>query len=202
MLLGIGSSGPQVAEGWHGQRFERQLERTRDYVAVVRRALARDRLAYDGETLTLPLPNGPGKALRLTIAPVQERVPILLAALGPENTRLAGEIADGLLPMLVSPAHLSAQRDWLEEGAARGGRSLERFVVAPQLLACVDDDLDAARDAMRPTLALYIGGMGSRDRNYYNRLVARQGFEDAAAQIADLYLDGRRRDAAAAIPPS
>ena len=102
-LLGIGSSGPQVAEGWHGQRFAKQLQRTREYVAVVRRALARERLEFHGETLELPLPDGPGKALKLTIAPVQDRIPIYLAAIGPNNTRLAGEIADGWIPFLFSP---------------------------------------------------------------------------------------------------
>src|SRR5436190_9986268 len=105
-LLGLGTSGPQVAEGWHGQRFGRQLQRTREYVAVVRKALARERLEFTGETLQLPLPDGPGKALKLTIAPVQERIPIFLAAIGPRNTTLAGEIADGWLPFLFSPEQL------------------------------------------------------------------------------------------------
>src|SRR3954470_12515601 len=103
MLLGIGSSGPQVAEGWHGQRFGKQLQRTREYVAVVRKALARERLEFEGETLELPLPDGPGKALKLTIAPVQDQIPVYLAAIGPKNTALAGEIADGWLPFLFSP---------------------------------------------------------------------------------------------------
>src|SRR3954468_18786180 len=106
MLLGIGSSGPQVSEGWHGVRFGRQLERTRDYVEVVRMALARERVEYHGETIDLPLPDGPGKALKLTIAPVQERMPIYLAAIGPKNTTLAAEIADGWLPTLLSPEHV------------------------------------------------------------------------------------------------
>src|SRR5437016_11163380 len=125
MMLGIGSSGPQVAEGWHGQRFARQLQRTRDYVAVVRMALARERVEFHGPTLELPLPDGPGKALKLTISPVQERIPIYLAAIGPKNTALAGEIADGWIPTLLSPAHLSELRSLLQEGAARSGRSLE-----------------------------------------------------------------------------
>src|SRR6478736_10307968 len=116
MLLGIGSSGPQVAEGWHGQRFARQLQRTREYVAVVRMALDRERVIFDGETLQLPLPDGPGKALKLTIAPVQERIPIYLAAIGPKNTTLAAEIADGWIPTLFSPEHLGEFRPLLEEG--------------------------------------------------------------------------------------
>ncbi len=104
MLLGIGSSGPQVSEGWHGVRFARQLQRTREYIAVVRKALARERLEFHGETIDLPLPDGPGKALKLTISPVQERIPIYLAAIGPKNTELAGEIADGWIPTLLSPS--------------------------------------------------------------------------------------------------
>src|SRR4051812_45039087 len=121
MLLGIGSSGPQVAEGWHGQRFARQLQRTREYVAVVQLALSRQRVVFDGETLQLPLPDGPGKALKLTIAPVQERIPIYIAAIGPKNTTLAAEISDGWLPTLFSPEHVGEFRPLLEEGFARAG---------------------------------------------------------------------------------
>jgi F420-dependent oxidoreductase-like protein len=200
MILGLGSSGPQVAEGWHGQRFARQLARTRDYVAVVRLALARERVAHDGETLVLPLPDGPGKALRLSIAPLQERLPILLAALGPNNTRLAGEIADGVIPMLAAPEHVLRMRGWLAEGAARAGRHPAALHVAAQVLACVDEDADRARDAMRATVALYVGGMGSRERNYYNDTVSRQGFADAAREVAERYLGGHQREAAAALP--
>jgi F420-dependent oxidoreductase-like protein len=200
MLLGIGSSGPQVSEGWHGVRFGRQLQRTREYIEVVRKALARERLEYHGETIELPLPDGPGKALKLTIAPVQEEMPIYLAAVGTKNTALAGEIADGWLPTLVSPEHRPELREPLEEGAARAGRSLDRFDVAPTVNAMISDDIDAARDAMRPFLALYVGGMGSREKNFYNQLVARYGFEDAAREVQDLYLAGRKEDAAAALP--
>ncbi|MEJ7798355.1 MAG: LLM class F420-dependent oxidoreductase [Solirubrobacteraceae bacterium] len=197
MLLGIGSSGPQVAEGWHGQRFGRQIQRTRDYVAVVRKALARERLQFDGETLTLPLPDGPGKALKLTISPLQERIPIYLAAIGPNNTRLAGEIADGWIPALFSPEHVADARTLLEEGAARGGRSLEGFEIAPTVNVCVTDDIAAGRDLVRPLLALYVGGMGSREQNFYNALVQRYGFEQEARDVQELYLDGRRSEAAA-----
>src|SRR5918995_5851972 len=118
VLLGLGTSGPQVAEGWHGQRFARQLQRTREYVAVVRMALARERVVFDGETLQLPLPDGPGKALKLTIAPVQEKIPIYIAAIGPKNTALAAEISDGWLPTLFSPEHVGEFRPLLEEGFA------------------------------------------------------------------------------------
>jgi F420-dependent oxidoreductase-like protein len=200
MLLGIGSSGPQVSEGWHGVRFGKQLQRTREYIEVVRMALARERVEYHGETIELPLPDGPGKALKLTIEPVQERIPIYLAAIGPNNTALAGEIADGWLPTLVSPEHLPELRRSLEEGAGRVGRSLDDFDIAPNVNVFIGDDIAGARDLMRPFIALYVGGMGSRDKNFYNKLVARYGFEDAARDIQDLYLEGRKDEAAAAIP--
>ncbi|HEV2769120.1 MAG TPA: LLM class F420-dependent oxidoreductase [Solirubrobacteraceae bacterium] len=200
MLLGIGSSGPQVSEGWHGVRFAQQLQRTREYVEVVRMALRRERVEIHGQTLELPLPDGPGKALKLTIAPVQEQVPIYLAAIGPRNTALAGEIADGWIPTLFSPEHVNEFRPLLEEGAARAGRSLENFVVAPTVYVSIDDDAVAARDRMRPFLALYVGGMGSRQQNFYNALVQRYGFEDAAREVQELYLEGKREEAAGALP--
>src|SRR6476469_4134520 len=117
MLLGSGSSGPQVSEGWHGVRFAKQLQRTREYIEVVRQALARERVEIHGETLELPLPDGPGKPLKLTIATVQERIPVYLAASGPKNTALAGEIADGWIPTLLDPGHLASLREHLDEGA-------------------------------------------------------------------------------------
>jgi F420-dependent oxidoreductase-like protein len=202
MLLGIGTSGPQVAEGWHGQRFAKQLQRTREYVEILRKALARERLVYEGETYELPLPDGPGKALKLMIAPVQERIPIYIAAIGPNNMRLTGEIADGWLPVFFSPEHVGESRALLEEGAARaGGMLAEDFDIAPTVNVAIDDDLDSARDRMRHFIALYVGGMGSRERNFYNQLVQRYGFEDAAREIQDLYLDGKKDEAAAAVPP-
>jgi F420-dependent oxidoreductase-like protein len=200
MLLGIGSSGPQVAEGWHGQRFARQLQRTREYVEVVRLALSRQRVEFHGETIELPLPDGPGKPLKLTIAPVQERIPVYLAAIGPKNTALAGEIADGWIPTFFSPEHVGDFRKLLEEGASRAGRSLNGFDIAPTVNAYVSDDRELARNLMRPVLALYIGGMGSRQQNFYNNLVQRYGFEDAAKEIQDLYLDGKKTEAGEAIP--
>ncbi len=202
MLLGIGSSGPQVAEGWHGQRFARQLQRTREYVAVVRKALARERLEFKGETLELPLPDGPGKALKLTIAPVQERIPIYLAAIGPKNTTLAAEIADGWIPTLFSPEHVGEFRPLLEEGFGRAGdgKGFDDFDIAPSVNVMVADDIGSARDAMRHYVALYVGGMGSRKQNFYNALVQRYGFEDAAREVQDLYLEGKKDEAAAALP--
>jgi len=200
MRLGLGPSGPQVSEGWHGVRFGGQLQRTREYVEVVRMALARERLEYAGEVFELPLPDGPGRALKLTIAPDQDRVPIYLAALGPRNVALCGEIADGWIPTLFSPEHADALRVPLEEGAARAGRSLAEIDVAPMVNVLVTDDLERARDAMRPFLALYIGGMGSRRRNFYVDVVARYGFEAEARKVQELYLDGHPDQAAAALP--
>src|ERR1700751_5624535 len=161
MILGIGSSGPQVAEGWHGQRFAKQLQRTRDYVAVLRMALARERVEFHGETLELPLPDGPGKALKLTITPVQERIPIYIAAIGPKNPALAGEIADGWIPTLFSPEAVGDFRELLQEGAERSGKSLDGFDIAPTVNVFVTDDLQAARDAMRPFIARSVGGVGA-----------------------------------------
>jgi F420-dependent oxidoreductase-like protein len=198
--LGLGLSGPQVAEGWHGQRFARPLARTRDYVTVVRMALERRRVAYQGPTLELPLPDGPGKALKLTITPAQQRLPIYLGAMGPGNLALAGELADGWLGFMFSPEHAGGFRDHLASGAARAGRGLDGFDVAPNVQVHISDDLDAARDAMRPFLALYIGGMGSRERNFYSEQAGRYGFEQAAAQVQEHYLAGRRQEAGAALP--
>ena len=199
MLLGIGSSGPQVAEGWHGQRFAKQIQRTREYVTVVRKALARERLEFHGETIDLPLPDGLGKALKLTISPVQDEIPIFLAAIGPNNTKLAGEVADGWLPMMFSPEHLDEFMPLLKEGADRSGRSLDGFRIAPSVNFLVSDDEAAARDAMRPFLALYVGGMGAREKNFYNDLACRYGYEENAKKVQDLYLDGKKDEAAATL---
>jgi F420-dependent oxidoreductase-like protein len=202
MILGIGSSGPQVSEGWHGVRFAKQLARTRDYVAVLRKALARERLEHHGETIELPLPDGPGKALKLTISTVQDRIPIYIAAIGPKNTQLAAEIADGVIPTLFSPEHVAVMREELQAGVDRAGdgKTIEDVEIAPQVQVYVGDDIAAARDLMRPFIALYVGGMGSRDKNFYNQLVQRYGFEDDARRIQDLYLEGKRDEAMAAIP--
>ena len=200
MILGLGTSGPQVSEGWHGVRFAKQLQRTREYVAVVRMALAHQRVEFHGESLDLPLPDGPGKALKLMIRPAQDRIPIFLAVLGPKNVALAGEIADGWLPVFFSPEHMATLRGPLEEGAALARRSLNGFQICPSVQVLISDDTAAARDAMRPMLSLYIGGMGSREQNFYNRLVSSYGFEAAARQVQDLYLAGRKSEAAAALP--
>src|SRR6187200_1572298 len=165
-------------------------------------ALARERVVYEGETLQLPLPDGPGKALKLTIAPVQERIPVYIAAIGPKNTTLTAEIADGWIPTLFSPEHIAEFHPLLEEGFARAGngKSLADFDIAPTASLFVTDDVDSARDAMRPFLALYVGGMGSREKNFYNRLAVLYGHADAARKVQDLYLEGKREEAMAALP--
>jgi F420-dependent oxidoreductase-like protein len=198
--LGLGLSGPQVAEGWYGQRFARPLARARDYLSVVRMALERQRVSYQGETLQLPLPDGPGKALKLTISPAQPRLPIYLGAMGPRNLALAGELADGWLGFLYAPEHAAGFREHLAAGAARAGRDLDGFDIAPNVQVHIADDLAAARDVMRPFLALYIGGMGSRERNFYTEQAARYGFEQAARTVQDHYLAGDRASAMAALP--
>jgi F420-dependent oxidoreductase-like protein len=199
-LLGLGTSGPQVSEGFHGVRFAKQLQRTREYVAVVRMALSHQKVEFHGETLDLPLPDGPGKALKLTIRPVQQPIPIYLAAMGPKNVALAGEIADGWLPVFFSPEHTAALRAPLQEGAERSGRTLDGFRICPTVNVMVSDDLEQARHAMRPALGLYIGGMGSREQNFYNRLVSSYGFEREAQEVQELYLAGRKSEALMALP--
>jgi alkanesulfonate monooxygenase SsuD/methylene tetrahydromethanopterin reductase-like flavin-dependent oxidoreductase (luciferase family) len=165
-------------------------------------ALERERVAFTGETLELPLPDGPGKALKLTISPVQPRIPIFVAAIGPRNTQLAAEIADGIIPILFSPEHAAVVGDEVQAGVERagGGKAVADVEIAPQVQVFVSDDRERARDLMRPFLALYIGGMGSREKNFYNQLVQRYGFEAAAKEVQDLYLEGKKDEAAAAIP--
>ena len=194
MLLGIGSSGPQVAEGWHGQRFARQLRRTREYVEVVRLALGRERVQYRGETLELPLPDGPGKALKLMIEPVQERIPIYLAAIGPKNTALAGEIADGWLPLGFVPGSMPEYRPWLEEGFCRAGngKGFQNFEIQVSVPVEVNDDVKAALDRLKPEVALYVGGMGHREKNFHKDMMIRRGYAGAAERIQELFLAGRK----------
>jgi F420-dependent oxidoreductase-like protein len=199
-VLGLGISGPQVVEGWHGQPFDRPLRRTREYVDIVRKALARETVTYDGEIYKLPRPGGPGKPLKLIIRPVQERIPLYLAAIGPKNTALAFEIADGWLPTIFSPDHLDVFRASMDEGAERSGRSVGDVDIAPMTSLALYDDVEEARNYMRPYLALYIGGMGSRENNFYTQLVTRYGYGDAAREIQDLYLSGKQAEAMAKIP--
>jgi F420-dependent oxidoreductase-like protein len=200
LLLGLGISGPQVVEGWHGQPFDKPLKRTREYVAIVRKALARETVAFDGEFYTLPRPGGVGKALKLIIKPIQERIPIYIAAIGPKNTALAAEIADGWLPTLFAPDHIDVFRPSLEEGARLSNRSVDEIDIAPMTSLAIASDAEKARDLMRPFLALYVGGMGSREKNFYKALVTRYGYGDAAQEVQDLYLAGKHAEAMAALP--
>lgn len=199
--LGLGFSGPQVVEGWHGLPFDRPLAQARDYIAVVRMALAREPVVYRGETLSVPLADSQGKALTMQVAPSQERLPIYLAAMGPRAVALAGELADGWLPLNCPPAYVADGRALLEEGARRAGRSLEGFDVAPMVLALVEEDLELARDMMRPMLAMYLGGMGSRTTNFHRLLAGRLGFPDEAAAVHEAYLAGRPGEAAGLLSP-
>jgi len=198
--LGLGVSGPQVSEGWHGVRFDKPLARTREYVDIVRLALARQRVRYDGQFFTLPLPDGPGKALTLTVHPVRAHIPVYLAAVGPKNLELAGEIADGWLAIFFAPEHAAEQMAHIEAGRARAGRTLDGFDVVPTVPVVLGDDLDACAAPVRAYAALYVGGMGSREQNFYNALAGRLGYAEAAAQVQDLYLRREYDAAAAAVP--
>ena len=198
--LGLGVSGPQVSEGWHGVRFDKPLGRTREYVEIVRMAMRRETVRFAGEHYTLPLPDGPGKALKLIVHPVRERVPVYLAAVGPKNLELAGEIADGLLPIFFSPEHAGDFLDPVRAGRAKAGLGMDGFDVVPTLPLSVGDDLEACAAPIRDYAALYVGGMGSREQNFYNQIARRMGFEREAAEVQDLYLARRQREAAAAVP--
>jgi len=198
--LGLGVSGPQVSEGWHGVRFDRPLGRTREYVDIVRTALARKTVSYPGRHYQLPLPGGPGKPLKLTITPPREKIPIYLAAVGPKNLELAGEIADGWLAVFYAPDFAADSLDRLRAGRARSGGSLDGFEVVPSLPLVVGDDPVACAERVRPSAALYVGGMGSREQNFYFSLAVRMGYAQAAAEIQDAFLAGRYRDAMAAVP--
>jgi len=198
--LGLGVSGPQVSEGWHGVRFAKPLARTREYVDVVKLAIARKQVAYDGVHYTLPLPGGPGKALRLGFHPPREHIPIYLAAVGPKNLELAGEIADGWLAIFYAPDFAAEQLATVAAGRARAGKELAGFDVVPTVPVVVGDDVAMCAELVRWYAALYVGGMGSREQNFYNQLATRMGYGAAAREVQDLYLAKRQRDAAAAVP--
>jgi F420-dependent oxidoreductase-like protein len=195
LLLGLGPSGPQVVEGWHGQPWGKPLARTREYVEIVRTALARETVEHKGEHYAIPY-DGPGatglgKPLKLMARPLRADVPIYLAAMGPKAVALAQEIADGWLPLFFVPERARE---------VFGDMGRDGFDVAPSVPVVLLDDVKAARDALKPYYALYIGGMGSRGKNFYNELFTRYGYEAEAAAIQDAYLDGRQRDAAALVP--
>jgi F420-dependent oxidoreductase-like protein len=198
--LGLGVSGPQVSEGWHGVRFGKPLGRTREYVEIVRLALAREPVSYRGEHFTLPLDDGPGKALRLGFRPPRTDVPIYLAAVGPKSLELAGEVADGWLSIFFAPDAAGEHLQHLERGRARAGKGLTGFDVVATAPVVVGDDVTRCADVVRPFAALYVGGMGSRQQNFYHRLAVRLGYADEAARVQDLYLSGQKAAAAAAVP--
>ena len=200
VLLGLGVSGPQVSEGWHGVRFAQPLARTREYVDVVNLALSRRRVRYDGAHYRLPLPDGPGKALHLMLHPPREHIPIYLAAIGPKNLRLAGEIADGWLGVFVSTGRADELLGHLAAGSERAGRTMDGFDVAAYVPLSVGEDLDKCAEPVRPYTALYVGGMGSREQNFYNDLAVRMGYGAQAAVVQDRYLARDYDGAAAAVP--
>ena len=207
-LLGLGASGPQVAEGWHGDRYGKPLGKTREYVDIVRTILRREApLEHHGEHYDIPYDgpgaSGLGKPLKLIVHPRRADIPIYLAAIGPKNVALAAEIADGWLPIFFSPTRLrETYGESLDAGfaAAGGGKDLGSFDIAPTVMVAVGDDLDLLRGFVKPMVALYVGGMGARGKNFYNDLACRYGYEAAAKEIQDLYLDGKKAEATAAVP--
>ena len=198
--LGLGVSGPQVSEGWHGVRFTKPLTRTREYVDIVRLALSRQRVSYEGEFFTLPLPDGPGKALTLTVHPVRDNIPIYLASIGPKNLELTGEIADGWLAIFFSPENAPELMKPLVEGRAKVGKTMQGFDVVPTVPVVPGSDVEECANFVRPYTALYVGGMGSRDKNFYNQLAVRMGYEEAAIEIQERYMAKDYAGAAAAVP--
>jgi F420-dependent oxidoreductase-like protein len=203
--LGLGVSGPQVSEGWYGVKFDKPLARTREYVEIIRKAMARERVTHDGAHWTLPLPGGPGKPLKLTIHPVREHIPLYIAAIGPKNLELTGEIADGWLGIFFAPEQAELSLASVRAGREKAGLTMEGFDVAPNVPIAVaasdsEADLAAAADIFRHYTALYVGGMGSKEQNFYNRIACRMGYEEAAEEIQKLYLSGDKAAAAAAVP--
>ncbi|MDE2852762.1 MAG: LLM class F420-dependent oxidoreductase [Chloroflexota bacterium] len=206
-LLGLGLSGPQVVEGWHGQPYGKPLAKTREYVAIMRKILAREApLVHKGEHYQIPYSGddatGLGKPLK-SIIHGRPDMPIYLAAIGPRNVELSAEIADGWLPMLFSPAHYQETYGAaVEAGFAKAGngKGAADFDIAPSVMVVIDDELEAARNQIKPVLALYIGGMGARGKNFYYDLACRYGFRDAADAIQDCYLQGHKGEAVMAVP--
>jgi F420-dependent oxidoreductase-like protein len=204
-VLGLGVSGPQVVEGWYGMPFPKPLARTREYVSIIRQVLARDeRVTNPGPHYPLPHPGGLGlgKPLRSIVHPLRADVPIILGAEGPKNVALAAEIADGWFPIFYSAQHEQMYLDSLQEGWARPGarRGPDAFEILPTVTVLVDDDVDRAADAMKPNIALYVGGMGAKEMNFHFDVFCRLGYEAAATKIQELYLDGQKDEAIAAVP--
>ncbi len=205
-LCGVGPSGPQVIEGWHGVPFSKPLVRTKEYISIIRQILRREGpLAFQGECYQIPYAgpdaSGLGKPLK-SIVHGDPSLPMYTASITPAGLRTAGEVADGTLPIFFSPEQPNLITDAIEAGMkkAANSKSMADFDNAPYVRIRMGDDLDACRDALRPELALYIGGMGARSKNFYNDLAKRLGYEEAAIKIQDLYLDGKKKDAEAAVP--
>jgi F420-dependent oxidoreductase-like protein len=205
VILGLGVSGPQVVEGWYGQSFAKPLARMREYIGVLRDIWARGGpVTNDGPHYPLPLPDGTGlgKPLKSSIHPLREDIPIYLAAEGPKNIALAGELCDGWLALFYSPYHDDFYRAALDDGFAQPNarRTKEEFEVAATVPLIVTDDVESAADAMRPMYALYFGGMGARGTNFHANVAIRMGYEAEVAKIQQLYLSGQKQEAAAAVP--
>jgi F420-dependent oxidoreductase-like protein len=203
MLVGIGASGPQVVEGWHGVPYGKPVTRAREYIEIMRKVWRRDHpLVHHGEHYDIPCDGGSGlgKPLKLTIHPIRPSIPIYLAAVGPKNVELAAELADGWLPIFFSPNQMKIYREWLDQGFARAGAGAKEFDIAPTVMIRIGDDASACRDAVKPFLALYIGGMGAREKNFYFNIACRYGYEDSAHRVQDLYLSGKKMEAAQAVP--
>ena len=202
--LGLGVSNPQVVEGWHGQPFGRPLARTREYVEIVRRVFRREKaLDFRGQYYQIPYAGpdatGLGKPLK-SILHGRAEIPIYLAAVGPRNVALAAEIADGWIPTFFSPRYMKSFREWLDGGFRARGGPPARFDIMPSVAVVVGDDVAACRRPVKAKLALYVGGMGARGRNFYNDIARRYGYEEAAKTVQDLYLAGRKAEAEAAVP--
>jgi F420-dependent oxidoreductase-like protein len=205
MLLGVGASGPQVVEGWHGVPYGKPVTRAREYVEIIREILKREKpLEHHGEHYDIPTRSGAGlgKPLKLIIHPLRSEIPIYLAAIGPKNVALAAEIADGWLPIFFSPHRVNVYQEWLDEGFAKagGGKNLSSFDIAPTVMIQMGDDVANCRNMIKPHLALYIGGMGAREKNFYFNLACRYGYEEAANRIQDLYLAGKKLEAVTVVP--
>jgi F420-dependent oxidoreductase-like protein len=203
--LGLGASGPQVIEGWHGVPYDAPLQRTREIVEICRQVWRRERLDHQGKKYSVPLPadqgTGLGKPLKLINTPVRERIPVMLAALGPKNVELAAEIAEAWEPIFFVPEKAaSVWGESLAAGKAKRDAALGDLQVITGVPVAIGNDVEPLLDAVRPQLALYIGGMGARGKNFYNDLAVRYGYEGEAKEIQDLYLEGRKDEAAAAVP--
>ena len=203
--LGLGASGPQVVEGWHGVPYDAPLQRTREVVEICRQVWRRERLVHEGPKYTIPLPaeqgTGLGKPLKLINTPVRDRIPVMLAAIGPKNVELAAEIAEAWEPIFFMPEKAgSVWGDSLAAGRARRDPALGDLQIVVGVPVAIGNDVEPMLERVRPQLALYIGGMGARGKNFYNDLTRRYGYEDEARTIQDLYLDGRKDEAAAVVP--